>query len=50
MRQITKQEFLSGYEEGYITEVVAIGTRVYGRDPRGQGETEKGYEVVYTDV
>jgi len=50
MRQITPQEFLNGVEFGYITEVFAIGRRIYGKDPRGKaGQLEK-YDVVWADV
>jgi len=47
MKQITKAEFLEGYELGYITDVVSIQNRVYGKDPRGMADTGKAYEVVY---
>lgn len=47
MKQITKLEFLEGYEQGFIVDVVAIQNRVYGKDPRGMFEEPKMYEVVY---
>jgi len=50
MKKLTKAEFLEGYELGYITDVVSIGTRVYGKDPRGMADSEKMYEVVYCEV
>jgi len=50
MRQLTKQEFLEGYEQGYISDVVSIGNRVYGKDPRGMADKEKRFEVVYCDI
>ena len=50
MRQITVAEFLDGYEQGYITDVVAIGTRVYGKDPRGMADSDKMYDVVWAEV
>lgn len=50
MREITKQEFLEGYEQGLITEVVSVGNRVYGRNVKGQGDNLQGYEVVYANV
>jgi len=49
MKQITKAEFIEGYELGYIRDVVAIGNRVYGKDPRGMGDKPKEYEVVYCE-
>lgn len=50
MKKLSKLEFLEGYEEGYITDVVAIGNRVYGKDPRGMAESDKRFEVVYIDL
>ena len=50
MRQITPQEFLDGVELGFITEVFAIGRRVYGKDPRGKAEMPEMYDVVWADV
>jgi hypothetical protein len=50
MRQITPQEFLDGVETGYITEVFAIGRRVYGKDPRGKARTGERFDVVWADV
>lgn len=50
MEQVTKAKFLEGYEEGYIQDVVAIGNRVYGRDPRGCKESGKAWKVVYAEV
>lgn len=50
MRQITPQQFLDGVEQGYITEVFAIGRRVYGKDPRGKADNPKKYDVVWADV
>ena len=50
MKQITKAEFLEGYEQGYITDIVSIGNRVYGKDPRNMADTDKIYEVVYCEL
>lgn len=50
-RQITPNEFLDGVEQGYITEVFAVGRRIYGKDPRGKATnpTER-YDVVWSDI
>lgn len=50
MKQLTKAEFLEGYELGYITDIVSIGNRVYGKDPRGMADKEKRFEVVYVEL
>lgn len=50
MNQITPTQFLDGVEKGYITEVFAIGRRVYGKDPRGCSGTSVRYNVVWADV
>jgi hypothetical protein len=50
MNQLTPQEFLTGVEEGYITEVFSVGRRVYGKDPRGMADTGKQYQVVWADI
>lgn len=50
MRQITPSQFLDGVEMGYITEVFAIGRRVYGKDPRGKAGKPERYDVVWADV
>jgi len=50
MKQITKQEFLQGYSDGYISDIVSIGNRVYGKDPRGMAHKPALYEVVYCEV
>ena len=50
-RQIQPLEFLDGVEQGYISDVFAIGRRVYGKDPRGKADhpTER-YDVAWADV
>lgn len=50
MKEITLNQFLNGYEQGYITDLVAIGTRVYGKDPRGMADTDKIFDIVWTEV
>lgn len=50
MRQITPSEFLDGVESGYITDIFAIGRRVYGKDPRGKAGLAQRYDVVWADV
>ena len=50
MKRLTVQEFLEGYELGYIRDVVSIANRVYGKDPRGMANKEKRFEVVYCDI
>lgn len=50
MKKLTKAEFLLGYELGYIRDVVSIGNRVYGKDPRGMAEEKKMFQVVWCEV
>lgn len=50
MKQLTKAEFLEGYELGYITDIITIGNKVYGKDPRGMAEEEKQFQVVWADI
>lgn len=50
MKQITIAEFLAGYEEGYITDVVAVGNKIYGKDPRGMADSVKTYDVVWATI
>jgi hypothetical protein len=50
MRQITPQEFLDGVELGYISDIFAIGRRVYGKDPRGKAGSGQQYDVVWADI
>lgn len=53
MREIPISEFIDGYEEGLITEVVFVGNninRLYGRSVKGQGNNPKGYEIVWSKV
>ena len=38
---ITKSEFLQGYEEGFIIDVVTVGNYIYGKDPRGMNTKYK---------
>jgi len=49
MKELTKAKFLEGYELGYITDVVSIGPRVYGKDPRGMADKPKRFEVVFCE-
>ena len=49
MKQLTKTKFLEGYEKGYITDVIAVGSKIYGKDPRGQAKT-KLFEVVWCNI
>jgi len=50
MEKITISEFLSGYEEGYITDIVSIKDKVYGKDPRGQAHKTKRYKIVWSVI
>lgn len=50
MRQITKTEFLSGYEQGYITDIIIVGNTLYGKDPRGMANTGKTYDIVWATI
>lgn len=50
MQKITLAKFLEGYEKGYITEVVYVKNKIYGKDPRGQANEPKPYKVVWADV
>lgn len=50
MKELTKAEFLQGYEKGYISDIVSIGNKVYGKDPRGMVGTGKRFEVVWCSV
>jgi len=50
MKEITLAEFIEGYEQGYITDVVAIKDKVYGKDPRGMADSEKQFEVVFAVI
>jgi len=47
MKQVTLAEFIKGYEEGYITDVVTVKDRVFGKDPRGRGNLKPAYDIVY---
>jgi len=50
MKKLTKAEFLEGYELGYISDIASIGNRVYGKDPRGMGNSTKVYQVVFCEL
>ena len=50
MEQITKAEFLEGYEQGYISDIVYCVGKIYGKDPRGQANKPKSYKVVWADI
>lgn len=50
MKKLTIQELLEGYELGYITDIVTIRNRVYGKDPRGMAEEEKSFQVVWAEI
>ena len=50
MEQITIAKFLEGYEEGYITDIVSVKDKVYGKDPRGQANKPKPYKIVWVAI
>ena len=50
MKQMTPLEFLNGVQDGYVTEVFAIGRRVYGKDSRDKASSQEKYDVVWADV
>lgn len=50
MEEITIQQFLEGYAQGYITDIVAVGNRVYGKDPRGQAYKQATFKIVWATI
>lgn len=50
MEEITIAEFVDGYEKGYITDVIAIGNKVYGKDPRGMADEPEPFKVVWATI
>lgn len=50
MQHVDILDFLAGYEDGYISDVVFIKDKVYGKDPRGMSESGRTYKVVWADV
>lgn len=50
MRKITLAEFVDGYEKGYITDIVFVKNKIYGKDPRGMADKPEVYAVVWSDV
>lgn len=50
MKQITVQEFVQAWRDGYISDIVVLRDRVYGRSVKGQAGTPRGHEIVYADI
>jgi hypothetical protein len=49
LKELTKAEFVAGYELGYISDIIVVGNRLYGKDPRGCAGIKR-FEVVYCDL
>ena len=47
MRQITLSEFQRLYEDGYVSEIVTLKDRIFGRSIKGQADNPKRHEVVF---
>lgn len=50
MEQISLAEFIDGYAEGYIVDVVVVKDRIYGKDPRGMADEDARYKVVWAEI
>ena len=50
LRQITIADFLDGVQKGYITDIFALGTRVYGKDSRGKADSNELFDIVFCVV
>lgn len=50
MEELTIANFIQGYEDGYITDVIVVKDKIYGKDPRGMAEQSKRYKVVFAVI
>lgn len=50
MRLITIAEFLSLYENGFLSEVVTVKNNVYARNVKGQAGNPRRSEIVFAEV
>ena len=49
-KQLTKVEMLEHYAQGYLTDPISTGDRIYARTSLEAADEEKGYLVVWCKI